>query len=87
MNNDSFQTLRLSQGSVSATGVGQLTNLISNDVNRFDRCLNFTPYAIACPIQLLVMAGLLWIFTGPASLAGFGFFVLMIPVSGLFIFC
>jgi ATP-binding cassette subfamily C (CFTR/MRP) protein 4 len=36
-------------------GVGEVMNLISNDVNRFDRHLLYLPYLFVAPLSLLVV--------------------------------
>jgi len=66
---------------VRTTGVGQLTNIISNDVNRFDR-LKDTPYIITVPIQTLVVALVLWYYIGVSAIAGIVVLILAIPIQG-----
>lgn len=47
-------SLKLSNAAIGQTTVGQLVNLLSNDVDRFDFALIYVPYLVIAPIQALV---------------------------------
>ncbi len=76
------QTLRLSQDSLSTSNIGQITNFISNDVNRFDRYMIFMPYLFVAPIQLVVVTAVLYYSMGVSSFAGVSILILLAPMQG-----
>jgi ATP-binding cassette subfamily C (CFTR/MRP) protein 4 len=47
------QSLRLSKSALAGTTVGQMVNLLSNDVNRFDSSVIFLNYLWIGPLQVL----------------------------------
>lgn len=53
------KSLRLSQSAMSKTTVGQMVNLLSNDVNRFDQAFTMLPYLVMAPLQALIILSLL----------------------------
>jgi ATP-binding cassette, subfamily C (CFTR/MRP), member 4 len=73
--------LKLSKSAQGKTTVGQLINILSNDVNRFDFNLMFLPYIIAGPLQLIIMTYFLWVEFGVSSLAGVGLIVILTPIQ------
>jgi len=73
--------MRLSREAQEQTTVGQLINLLSNDVNRFDMNLMFIPYLIIGPIQTLIFMYFLWEELGVSCLAGIGFVFVLMPVQ------
>ncbi|XP_035217642.1 multidrug resistance-associated protein 4-like isoform X2 [Stegodyphus dumicola] len=77
------KALKLSQAALSRTTVGQMVNLLSNDVNRFDQSVVYLPYLVAGPIQTAIIIGVLWYHIGYASLAGISVLLLYIPFQGL----
>ncbi|CAG2168277.1 unnamed protein product, partial [Oppiella nova] len=62
-------SLRLSQASLGKTTVGQIVNIMSNDVNRFDE---------VCSQAVLVIL-ITWEYLGISSIVGLALFVLYIP--------
>ncbi|GFQ66175.1 hypothetical protein TNCT_86262 [Trichonephila clavata] len=77
------KSLKLSQSALSRTTVGQMVNLLSNDVNRFDQSVVYLPYLIAGPIQTAIIIGVLWMHIGYASLAGVSVLLLYIPFQAM----
>ncbi|CAL8127080.1 unnamed protein product [Orchesella dallaii] len=73
------KALRLSQTALGKTNVGQLTNLLSNDVNRFDQSCVFLHYLWVGPIQTAIVTYILWGYYGPSCLAGLCVLVLFVP--------
>ncbi|XP_054272885.1 probable multidrug resistance-associated protein lethal(2)03659 [Macrosteles quadrilineatus] len=69
------KALRLNKTALGQTTVGQVVNLLSNDVSRFDMCTIFLHYLWVGPLETIVMLYFLWDFAGPASV--FGVFVLL----------
>ena len=81
------KALRLSQSAMSETTVGQMVNLLSNDVNRFDQVVQMMPYLIMAPSQAAIILSLLslfylGIFPTLASLAAVLFYVLVQTIMG-----
>lgn len=56
------KSLRLSQSAMTETTVGQMVNLLSNDVNRFDQVINMMPYLLIGPAQAIVCVVILSVF-------------------------
>ncbi|KAL3283449.1 hypothetical protein HHI36_006594 [Cryptolaemus montrouzieri] len=62
--------LKLSQLSLGKTAAGQVVNLLSNDVARFDMVVAGLNYLWIGPIQVVVVSYLMWSQVGPSSMAG-----------------
>ncbi|CAG2100360.1 unnamed protein product [Medioppia subpectinata] len=72
--------LKLSQSSLAKTTVGQIINIMSNDVNRFDEFAISMTCVIVGPIQAVLVIYLTWTFClGISTVVGLGLFVLYIP--------
>lgn len=56
------KALRLSQSAMSETTVGQMVNLLSNDVNRFDQVAQMMPYIVLAPLQAIIVVAILLVF-------------------------
>ncbi|KAK9869554.1 hypothetical protein WA026_003307 [Henosepilachna vigintioctopunctata] len=69
--------LRLSQTSLGKTAAGQIVNLLSNDVARFDIVVIGLNYLWVGPIQVLVIGYLMWMQIGSSSMAGLVSMLLM----------
>ncbi|RUS91065.1 hypothetical protein EGW08_001193, partial [Elysia chlorotica] len=74
--------LRLSNKAMNESSVGQIVNLMSNDVNRFDQAVIFLHFLWVGPLQALAVLIILWHELGPSVLAGFVVLLLLIPVQG-----
>ncbi|KAJ8030662.1 Multidrug resistance-associated protein 4 [Holothuria leucospilota] len=75
------KALKLSNTAFQKTTVGQIVNLLSNDVNRFDRVTLFLHYLWIAPIQIITMLAVLWYQMGPLSLVAISTLLLLIPVQ------
>jgi len=62
--------------------VSKITNLVTNDANRFDRNIGFITYAIIAPVQILIVTGALWFYVGPISLSVPFLLSLLVPFQG-----
>ncbi|KAK7893415.1 hypothetical protein WMY93_022567 [Mugilogobius chulae] len=78
------KALRLSTESVGRTTTGQIVNMLSNDVNRFDEVTLNIHYLWIGPLQAVVILALLWYEIGLSCLAGVTILVLMLPVQTWF---
>ncbi|XP_063223955.1 ATP-binding cassette sub-family C member 4-like [Bacillus rossius redtenbacheri] len=77
------KVLRLSQRATGMTTTGQVVNLMSNDVNRFDRLPLLLHYLWILPVQTVVITHLMWRSVGAAALVGVGtLFAQTVPVQG-----
>ncbi|KAF7490266.1 Multidrug resistance-associated protein 4 [Sarcoptes scabiei] len=56
------KALRLSHKALGQTTVGQMVNLLSNDVNRFDYAFIFVPYIVTAPVQAIITIVYLYYF-------------------------
>lgn len=77
------QALRLSKTSLRETTVGQIMNLLSNDVNRFDIALRFVQFIWIGPLGTLVVTYFLWQEIGVSSLVGVFVILAVIPLQGM----
>ncbi|XP_071455648.1 ATP-binding cassette sub-family C member 4-like isoform X2 [Hetaerina americana] len=75
------KVLRMSKFALGSTTVGQMVNLMSNDVNRFDMSLIFAHYIWTAPLHSLIITVILWFKLGMSSLAGVVVMLLMIPLQ------
>lgn len=76
------QALRLSKSSIGETNVGQIVNLLSNDVNRFDMVISFMNYLWIGPLGTIVATYFLWQEIGVSSLFGILVLIMFIPLQG-----
>ncbi|XP_043065365.1 probable multidrug resistance-associated protein lethal(2)03659 [Drosophila ficusphila] len=75
------KALRLSRTSLGDTTIGQVVNLLSNDLNRFDRCLIHFHFLWLGPLELLIAAYFLYQQIGFASLYGISILILYLPLQ------
>ncbi|KAG5331515.1 MRP4 protein, partial [Acromyrmex charruanus] len=77
--------LRLNRASMNQTGTGQIMNLLSNDVNRFDQLTAFLNYVWIMPFQIIIMGTIMWQKIGISVLVGIGsLLIIALLVQGTF---
>ncbi|XP_067141332.1 ATP-binding cassette subfamily C member 4-like [Centruroides vittatus] len=62
------KALRLSYSSLGKSSVGQMVNLLSNDVNKFNNCTYLSTYVITGPIQLVITIWILIVLYFPLQI-------------------
>lgn len=77
------KALRLSRAAVDQTAVGQIVNIMSNDVNRFDEFTLFSSYLLVAPIQACLIVYIVWTYLGVSCLGGITLLLLFIPFQAL----
>lgn len=78
--------MRLSKSSTNITTPGQIINLLSNDVARFEQLFVAVHYIWILPIQGALITFMIWKSVGIASLAGvFLISIQTIPLQGMYI--
>ncbi|XP_036396882.1 multidrug resistance-associated protein 4 [Megalops cyprinoides] len=78
------KALCLSSTAMGKTTTGQIVNLLSNDVNKFDEVTIFLHFLWVGPLQAAAVIGLLWYEIGPSCLAGMAVLVFLMPLQTLF---
>uniref|UniRef100_H3CYA8 Cystic fibrosis transmembrane conductance regulator n=1 Tax=Tetraodon nigroviridis TaxID=99883 RepID=H3CYA8_TETNG len=78
------KALCLSSTAMGKTTTGQIVNLLSNDVNKFDEVTIFLHFLWIGPLQAAAVVGLLWAEIGPSCLAGMGVLMFLMPVQTMF---
>ncbi|XP_061546477.1 multidrug resistance-associated protein 4 [Phycodurus eques] len=78
------KALSLSCFAMGKTTTGQIVNLLSNDVNKFDDVTIFLHFLWVAPLQAATVVGLLWLEIGPSCLAGMVVLMFLMPVQTLF---
>ncbi|KAF5283714.1 hypothetical protein FQR65_LT13749 [Abscondita terminalis] len=73
--------LRLSKTSMAKTTIGQMVNLLSNDVNRFDVAVLFAHYFWIGPIQAIICTYFMYEEVGYSALIGVLSLLLLIPLQ------
>ncbi|XP_043486988.1 ATP-binding cassette sub-family C member 4-like, partial [Polistes fuscatus] len=78
--------LRLSKVALTqTTNAGQVINILSNDMSRFDMVPFYMHYIWIAPIQLVVIVYIMWTMIGLSSLFGVACFILIsLPIQGYF---
>ncbi|XP_061290379.1 ATP-binding cassette sub-family C member 4-like [Bos javanicus] len=71
------KTLRLSNSDMGKTTTGQIVNLLSNDVNRFDRVTMFLHFLWTGPLMAITVIILLWMEIGISCLAGMALLIIL----------
>ncbi|KAK6644533.1 hypothetical protein RUM43_000800 [Polyplax serrata] len=77
------KALRLSRTALGETTVGQVVNLLSNDVNRFDVALIFLHYLWIAPVETIIVTYFMYEVVGWATFLGVLFLLMLIPLQGL----
>ncbi|CAG9854730.1 unnamed protein product [Phyllotreta striolata] len=75
------KALRLSKSAVAETTIGQMVNLLSNDVGRFDYAVYFAHNLYIGPIETTLVMYLLYTGVGWTALSGAVLLLLSIPVQ------
>ncbi|KAB0797840.1 hypothetical protein PPYR_08833 [Photinus pyralis] len=75
------KTLRLSKAALGTTTVGQMVNLLSNDVNRFDVGIRFAHFLIIGPIQVIAATYFMYQQVGVSALFGVGVLLSYVPLQ------
>ncbi|CAH0405995.1 unnamed protein product [Chilo suppressalis] len=75
------KSLRLSKTALGETTVGQVVNLLSNDVNRFDVAVIFVHYLWLGPLATIIITYLMWLEISWAAVVGVGFMLAFIPLQ------
>lgn len=75
------KALRLSNSAMGKTTTGQIVNLLSNDVNKFDQVTIFLHFLWAGPLQAIGVTILLWVEIGISCLAGLAILVILLPLQ------
>ncbi|XP_060989039.1 ATP-binding cassette sub-family C member 4-like [Dama dama] len=78
------KVLRLSSLAMGKTTTGQIVNLLSNDVNRFDQVTMFLHYLWVGPLQAIAVTALLWMETGISCLAGMAVLIFLLLLQSCF---
>ncbi|XP_072478214.1 ATP-binding cassette sub-family C member 4 isoform X3 [Notamacropus eugenii] len=78
------KALRLSNAAMGKTTTGQIVNLLSNDVNKFDHVTIFLHFLWAGPIQAVAVTALLWLEIGVSCLAGMVVLLILLPLQTCF---
>lgn len=76
------KALRLSMTALGETTAGQVVNLMSNDVSRFDVAVIFLHYLWIGPIETFVVTYFIWLEVGPSAAIGVASLLLFIPLQG-----
>ncbi|KAJ8734780.1 hypothetical protein PYW08_014030 [Mythimna loreyi] len=76
------KVMRMSSGALAQTTAGQVVNLLSNDVNRFDYAFIYTHFIWLLPLQVVVVCYLIYLKIGYAAIVGvIGIVLQTIPVQ------
>uniref|UniRef100_A0A4W2CZ23 Cystic fibrosis transmembrane conductance regulator n=1 Tax=Bos indicus x Bos taurus TaxID=30522 RepID=A0A4W2CZ23_BOBOX len=78
------KALRLSSPAMGKTTTGQIVNLLSNDVNRFDQVTMFLHYLWVGPLQAVTVTALLWMEIGISCLAGMAVLIILLLFQSCF---
>ncbi|XP_057661013.1 probable multidrug resistance-associated protein lethal(2)03659 isoform X1 [Diorhabda carinulata] len=73
------KSLKLSKKALVKVTIGQMINLLSNDVNRFDNIFRYFHYIWVGPLESIIIMYLIYDVTGYTGLAGFLVLLLFIP--------
>ncbi|KAB0340579.1 hypothetical protein FD754_023012, partial [Muntiacus muntjak] len=78
------KSLRLSSSAMGKTTTGQIVNLLSNDVSRFDQVMMFLHYLWVGPLQVIAVTALLWMEIGMSCLAGMAVLIILLLLQSCF---
>ncbi|XP_062528577.1 ATP-binding cassette sub-family C member 4 isoform X3 [Bombyx mori] len=75
------KSLRLSKTALGETTIGQVVNLLSNDVNRFDVAVIFIHYLWIGPLVTVIITYFMWLEINWAAVVGVAFMLAFIPLQ------
>lgn len=75
------KALKLSQTALGQTTAGQLVNLLSNDVNRFDVVVVFVHQLWIGPLETIVVSYLMYRKVGWSAVIGVAFLLMFVPLQ------
>lgn len=75
------KALKLSQTSLRKTNIGQIVNLLSNDVNRFDVAVVFAHQIWIGPLECIIVTYLMYQEVGVSAVFGVTVLLLFIPIQ------
>ncbi|XP_051568184.1 ATP-binding cassette sub-family C member 4-like [Myxocyprinus asiaticus] len=78
------KALCLSSTAMGQTTTGQIVNLLSNDVSKFDEVTIFLHFLWVGPLQAAAVVCLLWYEIGPSCLAGMAVLLFLMPLQTMF---
>ncbi|XP_016089140.1 multidrug resistance-associated protein 4-like [Sinocyclocheilus grahami] len=78
------EALCLSATAMGQTTTGQIVNLLSNDVSKFDEVTIFLHFLWVGPLQAAAVIGLLWQEIGASCLAGMAVLIFLMPLQTMF---
>ncbi|XP_036913453.1 ATP-binding cassette sub-family C member 4 [Sturnira hondurensis] len=78
------KALRLSNVAMGKTTTGQIVNLLSNDVSKFDQVTIFLHFLWVGPLQAIVVTILLWMDIGISCLGGMAVLIILLPLQSGF---
>ncbi|KAM4609455.1 ATP-binding cassette sub-family C member 4-like [Polymixia lowei] len=81
------KALCLNSTALAKTTTGQIVNLLSNDVNKFDEVTLFLHFLWVGPLQAAAVVLLLLYMIGPSCLAGMAVLAILMPVQTMFGHC
>ncbi|XP_012058534.1 PREDICTED: multidrug resistance-associated protein 4-like [Atta cephalotes] len=75
--------LRLNTATMNQTGTGQIMNLLSNDVIRFDQLTTFLNYIWIMPFMIVIIGTIMWQNVGISCFVGIGaLLIIVLPGQG-----
>ncbi|XP_023229457.1 multidrug resistance-associated protein 4-like [Centruroides sculpturatus] len=75
------KAIRLSSPSLEKSNVGQMVNLLANDVSKFLSTLYGIPYLVTTPFFIITTIAILWQYYGWTILVGYSVIFLFIPIQ------
>uniref|UniRef100_A0A3B4WDB0 ATP binding cassette subfamily C member 4 (PEL blood group) n=1 Tax=Seriola lalandi dorsalis TaxID=1841481 RepID=A0A3B4WDB0_SERLL len=79
-----IEALYLNSTALAKTTTGQIVNLLSNDVNKFDEVTLYLHFLWIGPLQAATVILLLMYAIGPSCLAGMAVFFILMPIQTMF---
>lgn len=77
------KALRLSKTALGQTTVGQVVNLLSNDVNRFDIAIIFLHYLWLGPLETIIVTYFMYQQVGISAVIGVISLLMFVPLQGI----
>ncbi|KAG5204267.1 hypothetical protein JEQ12_002243 [Ovis aries] len=78
------KSLRLNNSAIRKTTTGQIVNLLSNDVNRFDKVVTFLHILWIGPLMAITVIILIWMEIGISSFAGMALLIIFMLLQSFF---